>query len=177
MPKPNAIVSSIIGFEPQLDRPAADMLRAKEGLSVELEGKRKVYFDPENPRSVGFVQILNGLSKQKLPVYVEVDPETAVISRLLIPHVTRVIGIRQIDIGVLGIELELSHGRHVLRKSSEDFDVLEKHLQEALRSGAPIILTEDDNHEIIDIRDYPPGPEGPPRPFPKPGPPRRVSGW
>jgi Glutaminase len=174
MPNPNAIVSSVIRFEPPLDRPPAEMLRADRGLSVELEGGRRVRLDPADPRSAGFAQILDGLRKQRLPVYVEVDPATSAITRLLIPHVARVVGIRPIDVGVLGVQLDLSHGRHVLRRSSPDFDELERQLREALRTGAPVIVTENDAHEIIDVRSYRPGPEGPP--FPE-FPPRRPWPW
>ncbi len=170
----NVIVSSVIRLEPPLDQPPAEMLRAKPGLTVELEGERRVRLDPDDPRSAGFALILDGLSKQHMPVYVEVDPETSAISRLLIPHVTRVIGIRLLDVGVLEVELELSHGRHVLRSSSPEFDELERQLREALSKGEPVILTENDAHEIIDVRGYRPGPEGPPPRFPKPKLPLRL---
>ncbi len=149
MPNPNAIVSTIIGFDPPLDRPPAELLRGPRGLSVELEEGRRVRLDPANPRSAGLAQILDGLSKLRRPVYLEVDPETSAITRLFIPHVSRVIGIRHIDRGVLGVELDLSHGRHVLRQSMPDFAELERQLREALRSGAPVIVTENDAHEII----------------------------
>ena len=112
---PNAVVSTVIRIEPPLDRPPAEALRAEGGLSVELKEGRRVRLDPDDPRSAGFAQILDGLSKQRLPVYLEIDPETSAITRLLIPHVTRVVGIRPIDKGVLAVELELSHARHVLR--------------------------------------------------------------
>jgi hypothetical protein len=146
------------------------MLRAERGLSVELEGARRVRLDPVDSRSVGFAQILDGLSKQGLPVYLEIDPETSAITQLLIPHVTRIMGIRPLDEGVLSVELERSHARHVLRRGNPDFDELERQLREALRNGAPVILTENDAHEIIDVRGYPSDVEGPPLPFPKPGP-------
>lgn len=179
MPNPNAIVSSVIRFDPPLDRPPAEMLRAERGLSVELEGERRVRLDPADPRSAGFAQILDGMSKQRLPVYVEVDPETSAITRLLIPHVTRVLGIRLIDVGVLDVKLDRSHGRHVLRRSVPDFDELERQLREVLGTGAPVILTENDAQEIIDVRGYHPGPEVPTRPpFPKPEiPPKPPSPW
>ncbi|MGH8555899.1 MAG: hypothetical protein ACRESZ_00270, partial [Methylococcales bacterium] len=54
MPNLNAIVSSVIRFEPPLDRAPVEMLRAERGLSVELEGGRRVGLDPANPRSAGF---------------------------------------------------------------------------------------------------------------------------
>ncbi len=174
MPDPNATVSTVIRIEPPLERPAAELLRAEGGLSVELEEGRRARLDPDDPRSVGFAQILDGLSKQRLPVYLEVDPETSAVTRLLIPHVTRVVGIRPIDVGVLGVELELSHARHVLRRGAPDFEELERQLRETLESGASVILTETDEHEIIDVRAYTPGPEGPPRPFPRPELPPRL---
>src|SRR6266566_5671503 len=101
MPNPNAVVSSVIRLEPPLDRAPAEMLRAERGLSVELEGGRRVRLDPANPRSAGFAQILDGLSKQRLPVYLEIDPATTTITRLLIPHATRILGVRPSDEGAL----------------------------------------------------------------------------
>jgi len=168
MPNPNAVVSTVIRFEPPLDRPAADMLRAEGGLTVGLEGGRSARLDPDDPRSAGFAQILEGLREQRLPVYLELDPQTSSIARLLIPHVTRVVGLRPIDDGVLGVEVAPSHARHVLRREDSDFDELERRLREALRTGAPVILTEDDAHQIIDVRSYTPDPERPLLPFPRP---------
>jgi hypothetical protein len=174
MPNPNAVVSRVIRLEPPLDRAPAEMLRADRGLSVELEGGRRVRLDPANPRSVGFAQILDGLNKQRLPVYLEIDPATSAITRLLIPHVTRVLAIRSTEGGVLDVELEYSHARHMLRRSQPDFAELEKQLREAVRDGGTVILTEDDAHNIIDVRFFKPGPEGPLPPFPKPEFPPRI---
>ena len=42
MPNPNALVSNVIRLDPPLDRSPAEMLRAEGGLSVELEGGRRV---------------------------------------------------------------------------------------------------------------------------------------
>lgn len=173
MPNPNAVVSTVVRLQPPLDKPPEELLRAEGGLSVELEGERRVVLDPADPRSAGFARLLDELSKQRLPVYLEIDPQTSALTRLFIPHVTRVIGVRPIDEGVLGVELEASHARHVLRRGAPDYDELEQQLRQALDSGDPIVLTENDAHEIIDIRADIPGPEGPPLPFPKPGLPRR----
>lgn len=171
MPNPNAVVSNVIRFEPPLDQVPAELLRAERGLFVELEGGRRVRLDPGDPRSVGFTQVLDGLSKQRLPVYLEIDPASSAITRLLIPHVTRVVGVRPIDEGVFGVELEFSHARHVLRRGQPNFAELETQLREAELSGGPVILTEDDTHNIIDIRFFRPGPDGPLLPFPPEFPP------
>jgi hypothetical protein len=167
MPNPNAVVSSVMRFDPPLDRAPAEMLRAERGVSVELENGRRVRLDPANPHSVGFAQILDELSKLRRPVYLEVDPATSVITRLLIPLVARVASVRSIQDGVLDVELDPSHARHVLRLGEADSANLEAELREALRSGGPVILTEDDAHNIIDVRSFRPGPDGPLPPFPK----------
>ena len=168
MPNPNAVVSTIVRIDPPLDRPATELLRSERGLSVELQDGRRVRLDPANPRSAGFAQILDGLSKQRLPVYLEIDPATSAITRLLIPHVTRVVNVRPMDDGGLEVELQPSHARHLLRRGAPDFAELERQLREAMRSGGAVILTEDDAHNIIDVRGFTPGPDGPLPPFPKP---------
>jgi Glutaminase len=178
MPNSNAIVSTTIRLEPPLDRAPEEMLRAEGGISVELEGERRVRLDPADPRSVGFARVLDGLSKNRLPVYVEIDPATEAITRLLIPHVARVVNISSSE-GTLDVELEPSHARHMLRLGEPDSVELEQQLREALRSGRPFIVIEDDAHNIIDISALTLAPEGPQPPFPpiprpKPGLPPRY---
>jgi hypothetical protein len=166
MPNPNAILSTTIRLEPPLDRAPAEMLRAEGGLSVALEGGRRVRLDPANERSAGFARVLDGLSKQRLPVYLEVDPSSNAITRILVPLIARVIGVGQAREGKVDVELDASHARHVLRLDSADALDLERRLREALKGGGAIILVEDDAHNIIDIRGFTPGPEVPLPPFP-----------
>jgi hypothetical protein len=165
MPNPNAVLSSVIRLDPPLDRAPGEMLRAERGLSVELDGGRRVRLDPANPRSPGFAQVLDGLSKLRRPVYVEIDPATTTISRLLIPHVARVVDIHPSQ-GTLDIELEPSHGRHVLELGTPDSAQLERRLREALEGRRPVILAEDEAHNIIDVRAFTPDPDGQLPPFP-----------
>lgn len=153
MPNPNAIVSNHVRLAGPPEQAAAEGLRAAGGLSVELDDGRRVGLDPENPRSSGFAQVLEGLEKLGRPVYVEVDPDRAVITRLLIPHVARVIGLRETEAGV-EIALDLSHGRHLLQRNSPDFAAIEAQARDALKSETPVILTEDDAHDILDIRPF-----------------------
>jgi hypothetical protein len=110
-------------------------------------------------------------------VYVEVDPETSTLTRLLIPHVARVVGIQPLDAGVLAVQLDMSHGRHLLRQSAANFAELERQLRDAFRSGVPVVVTEDDAHQIIDVRRFTAAAEGqlPPfLPFPRPELPRPI---
>jgi hypothetical protein len=165
MPNPNAIVSTTVRLEPPLDRPPEEMLRDERGISVELDGERRVRLDPADPRSAGFARVLDGISKQHRPVYVEIDPATEGITRLLIPHVARVINISSSE-GALDVELEPSHARHLLRLSEPDSADLEGRLREALQDGRPVIVTEEDEHNIIDVRPFEPAPGVPPPPLP-----------
>ncbi len=165
MPNTNAIVSTVTRLDPPLDRAPAEMLRTESGIFVELEeGARRLRLDPANPRSAGFAQALDASSKQKRLVYLEVDPATSSITRVLIPYVTRVVDVRAGDDG-LDVDIERSHARHVLPRGVADFDELERRLRESQAAGAVVILTEDDAHHIIDIRGFPPGAGTPPPPL------------
>jgi Glutaminase len=176
MPNPNAVVSTVVRLEPPLDRSPEELLRAEGGLSVELEEGRRVRLDPDDRRSAGFARVLDGLSKQGLPVYIELDPETSSIARLFIPYIARVVDIRPIDDETLSVEIAPSHARHVLRRAAPDFEELERQLRDAMASGEPVILTEDDAHEILDVRTYRPEAE-PLLPFPRPTPPPKAPPW
>jgi hypothetical protein len=165
MPNPNAIVSTTVRLEPPLDRAPEAMLRAEGGISVQLDGARRVRLNPSDPHSAGFARVLDGLSKQRLPVYVEIDPATQAITRLLIPLVARVASIRPSQ-GALDVELEPSHARHVLKLGEPDSAALERRLREALEGGRPVIVTEDGANNILDVRAFTPAPDGPLPPFP-----------
>jgi hypothetical protein len=166
MPNPNAIVSRHIRLQSPPERTAAEAVRAEGGLSVELDDGRSVRLDPENPRSAGFAQVLEGLEKLGRPVYLEVDPETEAVTRLLIPLVGRVNGLTPVEAG-LEVGFDPSHARHLLRRDAPDFAATEAVLREALERRTPILLTDDDAQEIVDVRFFRPGPDDGPRLFPE----------
>jgi len=168
MANPNAIVSRVIGLEPPLERAPAELLRTEGGLSVNLDGGRRVHLDASDPRSAGFAHVLDGLSKQGLLAYLEIDPTTSAITPLLIPHVTHVESLVPTDEGNVRVELAYSHALHVLRASQPDYVDLKGQLDEAVRDRRPVILTEDDAHNVIDVRFFRPGPDGPLPDFPEP---------
>ena len=164
MPNPNAIVSRVSRID---------------GEHVVLEGDRRARLDPGNARLRGLAPILERLREQRMLAYVEIDPATAAITRLLIPHVTRVVDVRPSEDG-LDVDLEMSHARHVVRRGGPDFSELERQLRESMRSGRVIVVTEDDAHNIIDVRAYTPGPGDPGPPLPPPPSPVPTipkSGW
>jgi hypothetical protein len=178
-PASDVIVSRVARFDPPLEHPPAELLRSEAGLAIELEDGRRVRLDPGDTRSIAYAQILESLRTQRRPVYLELDPATAAIRRMLIPHVTRVLAINPIDSGVFGVEIERSHARHVLRGSQPNFGQLERQLRDALGRLDPVVLTEDDAHNILDVRAFVPGPDDRPLPpFPPfPSEPRPRLPW
>jgi len=159
MPNPNAIVSSVVQVE---------------GAAIQLGNERRVRLDLERPGMRGLLPVLEGLRKMRQPAYLEIDPATSAITRLLIPYVTQVAELRAIDAG-LEVRLSNSHAGHVLRRAGPDFGEFERTLGEALRDGRVLIVTDDDAHDIVDVRPFTPGPDGdlpPLPPFPEPQPAR-----
>ena len=181
MPNPNAILSATVRLDPPLDGPPEDILRTEHGLSVVLDDDRRIRLDPADPRSPGFARVVDGARALRLPVYVEFDPATDSLTRLLVARVARVAAVNQSPNG-LDIELDPSHGRHVLRLGEPDSPELERQLREAVQDERALIVAEDDAHTILAVRPFVPTPEGPLPPFlqgappsppgaaPKPGP-------
>jgi Glutaminase len=134
---------------------------SSSGLHVLLEEGRRIRLDPANPRSPGYAQILDGIGRQQLLVYLELSDSTQTIERLLIPYITRVLAISGESEGVLTVELDYSQARHTLRADSPDFEALSRQLREALKSRSPVVVTEDEAHLIIDVRAFVPGPQSP----------------
>ncbi|WP_043738081.1 protein-glutamine glutaminase family protein [Nocardia asiatica] len=152
----------IVGLEPPVDR-----ISSKESappIDVELTEGRHAQLDPDDPRAVGYARVLDGLRRLRLPVYLEIDPATSTITRLLIPHVTRIDRIQPLSVGAYSVVLQRSHAQHVLRRDTSGFTDMVNLLRGAADSGAAVIVTENDVHEIIDVRAYIPDPNAPPLP-------------
>ncbi len=77
--------------------------------------------------------ILESLSKLRKPVYLEIEPATSAITRLLIPHVTHVVGVQPSEVLDLDVDLDNSHARHVLPRRAPDSAEFERELREAMQ--------------------------------------------
>ncbi|HEY5029613.1 MAG TPA: protein-glutamine glutaminase family protein [Candidatus Angelobacter sp.] len=177
MPNLNAIVGRIVATDPHIEKlSGVEFFRLNpNGVSIGFEGGVTARLFP-GERAAGMLEILEQLRQMRLPVYLEVNPQTRGITRLLIPLLTRVLAIEpaarmglpaaQSDFGV---DLEASHARHLLKASHPDFaDSLEM-LRAGLATKKPLIVTETDDHEIIDVRADPLGPA-----LPEPAPPEKI---
>jgi Glutaminase len=154
MPNPNAIVGLITRIDPPVGRSGVEMFReSPDGFLIHLEADRSARLVPGD-RAAGQLEILADLQQMQHPAYIEFNPDTRVITRLLIPLVAQIVGIVPTTDGVV-VELEISHARHTLRRSTPDFEELLRILREAQAKGGAWIVTETDDHEIIDVRPFP----------------------
>src|SRR5947207_11953214 len=153
MPNPNAIVGRIVRIEPSVETMtgAEAFRRYPDGFRIALEGDQTVRLFPGD-RAAGILQVLEGLRQLRAPAYIEVDTQTRGIARLLIPLVTRVAKVvERAGEGML-VELTSSHARHLLARKNPEYATLIDALRAAQTKNAPVIVTETDNHEIIDVR-------------------------
>jgi hypothetical protein len=153
MPNQNAVVGLVVRIDPEIEKlRAAELLRkSPDGVSVVFEGERtaRLY---AGDRAAGMLEILEQLRRMSAPVYVELRPENGEITRLLIPLVTRVTAISESGADEIRVELQMSHARHLLRRGNPDFAQLLETLRAAQAKSAWLIVTETDEHEIIDAR-------------------------
>jgi len=175
MPNPNAVVASVVGFDAPPDRPVSALLRERRQVAVELGDGTRARLDPGDPKSEGFAQLLDRLRTRRYPVYLEIDPTTSLITQLRIPRVARVANLQTDADGSLGVHLRFSHLRHRVPRDAADFAELERELRDALSTGRVVIVTEDFERNIIDVREFRPGPDGPLPPWPEPRPEPRPS--
>lgn len=162
MPDPNAIVGLIARITPPADRVStAELLRQNPGgVAIEFEGEQAARLFPGDV-AAGTLEILEQLRRMRAPVYVEVRPDTRGITRLLIPLVTRVTKIVEDGSDGFRIELEASHAHHLLKRITPAFQELLEALRAAVENRSRLVVTETDNHEIIDARPWPHAPTRP----------------
>lgn len=153
MANPNAIVGLISGIEPPVTRSGAEMFRQfRDVFSVQLEGERSARLYPSE-EAAGQLEILEGLRVLGTPVYLEIDPGTQAVTRLLIPLVSEVVSVEETP-GEIRVELARSQARHVLSMRNNDFPELLEKLSVAVDQHTLQIVTETDQHEIIDVRPH-----------------------
>lgn len=125
--------------------------RPENYLEVRFEGGQSAFLDMSIDRSGVWADVLRAVQRRKQPAYVEIDPETGLINELLLPLPFTVGRIEPEEDG-LAVELIISHGGHHLRRSNPDFEELGEKLEAAMRRKTRVLVTETDEHEIIDVQ-------------------------
>jgi hypothetical protein len=148
---------AIVGLVSHIDLPP--LMTAAHRLSFEstpvdvtFESGETTYLDPNETLSAGYAEILEDLRSAQIPGYIEVHPETRSISRLLIPVQAKVAALVKIGGGNVAVGLEISQAHRVLKRSNSQFAHLLSVLEEAKKTGSTVLVTDTDDHEVIDVR-------------------------
>lgn len=158
MPNQNAIVSSVVRID---------------GGAVVLGNQRRVLVSLGQTGSQTLLDLLERLRRLSCPVYFEVEPQTSLIVRVRVPVVARVVHLA-ISGDDLLVQLDNSHAVRVLRRALPDFGEFDEALKTVLGQDRPLIVTDDEAHDIIDVRSFQPGPDGTLPPLPPFARPQRL---
>lgn len=131
-------------------------------------GERRVVVGEDHPYPAEVVALLQDLGERGWPVHVTVGPDDAVLD-VRVPLLVRV-GRLVREPGRLSVELVPSHARHELPLETPEADRFRELLEESEREGAGLVVTEDDEHRIIDVRRPGPDVRFPSLPPPRKGP-------
>lgn len=178
MPNPHAFVEGIKSLSP-----SREVLRAKPPhepriVSVTFESNRTGLLDLKSPLAAVWADVLEHLRQQNRPAYVEIDPETKVITEVLVPQAARVWSIKLQPQGDVDVVFYTSAARHYLRWTHPDFQQMLNALQTAKDSDTTVLVTASrPDQEIVDVRPLPKpfGSESPSAPAPPPAPDPPVS--
>jgi hypothetical protein len=151
MQNPNVLVGTVLAVQRSGDR----------GFTVDIEGYPSVRIDGDM-RAVEIAAVLELLQRGRKPVYLEVDPETDLVTRVRVPVVVRVQDILVDAAGDVRVRLERSQALPGVRRARADYEEVVALLREAKASGDWVVLTAD-GPEIIDVRRYKPPGDMPPR--------------
>ncbi len=159
MPRSRAVVGAVADIS---GPPAAAGTTTAEHVTVRLESGESARVSLADPRGGTWLSVLDDLRRAGIPAYLELQPDSDVVSEVLVPLRVTVTGIETTDSGA-EVELTISQARHQLRRDNPDFDELLTTLRQARADGATVLVTEDlAGTEIIDVRVLPKGPLLPP---------------
>jgi hypothetical protein len=146
-------------------------------VTVRFETGPTAVLDMKNPRAVVWANLLDLQQRHSRPVYVEIDPESNVITQLLLPQPARVMDIIPQGEGDVYVTFFTSAAQHYLRRENPDFQEMLEALQTAKDDKKAVLVTATQHdYEIIDVRSLPESLKmGPSNPSPPPPPDPPVS--
>jgi len=156
MSNPNALVDQVREVSPPEQTDSEGAGQSDHVIRVSFAEGRSGLLDLGIERSSVWAEVLESCREEGTSVYVEVDPETGLIRELLIPIPATVESIAPVDDQDLdAVYLSISSARHVLRRDNPDYEELSQALETALEAGTALLVTENDDHEIIHIQRAP----------------------
>jgi hypothetical protein len=143
-----------VGLIARLDQPSQ---AAVGEATVHLQGGGSYQLDPADPKSAGWAVILSELHQAGEPVYLDVDPQTNQVRRLLLPQLLRVTAVApQPAGGRVEVELFPSHAVNYVRVAHPSAQQILNDLRAAQQHGTPVLVTRSTRGpEIVDVRPPP----------------------
>lgn len=177
MAKQNTLIDGIRGLSPtQKTLKALPSGELPKTVTVNFQGGQTGLLDMKARHATVWAKRLDFLQQRNRPVYVEIEPETNIITELLVPEISRVRSLTPIDAGDIEVTLIPSPAFYYLRSANPDFGELQIALETAKNNGTTVLVTWTRyKREIIDVRSLPEGhkdplapPETPPTPVDDP---------
>lgn len=141
------------GKETWISKPSEEL---PDRVTVNFATCQTGLLDMKNPCAVHWAEIIDRLNRANRPVYVEVDEEFKVITKVLIPRVYKVKALEPNEQGDIRVKLDPSQAIHLLLQSDPNHEAIRARLQIALDDDAELLIKDTwDEHEIIDARPLP----------------------
>ena len=119
------IIDGIRGFSPTkevwISKPPDEL---PERVTVTLKSGQTGILDMKSPRAVHWAEIIDRLERANRPVYVEVDEEFKVITKVLIPRVYKVKTLEPNDQGDIRVRFDPSAAVHLLLQSDSNHETM-----------------------------------------------------
>jgi len=154
MSKPNSIVDKISSIS--LHKEISSELTAGSALQVkkvEFQGGKSALLDTNVPLSKIWAEIIESHHERNMPVYVEINPDTNLVTELLLPKEIEVSSLKQTSTGDYEVMFRNTAAIHYLKKENPDFSIMLDTLKNAQEKKIRLLVTDTDiDHEIIDIK-------------------------
>jgi hypothetical protein len=128
----------------------------KDKILVNFEDHRKVFLSLNEPHASVWGKMIDYLQKNNRPVYIEADPLTETITRVLAPEKDRVWRIKD-DKRKASVDIAFmtSAVMYHLHRDMPNFGNVLMRLETALEKGEHVLITATDDFDIIDVRTLP----------------------
>src|SRR5262245_2774184 len=110
-------------------------------MEVKFEGEWKGMLHLDSRRANVWAKILDHLQRTNRPVYLEINNDTNIITKLYVPFATKVIDINMSDENVVYVGFNKSHAIHYLRRNLAEFENFLNALQNAKDTDTEVLVT------------------------------------
>ena len=101
MAKPNVIVDTVRGLSSPTEAVAAvPGKRRARVIEINFEGGKSGFLELKDRRSAAWADVIDDMRQSNQSVYVEIDPQTNVITEVLVPLAVKVGGMKPLEDGM-----------------------------------------------------------------------------